>query len=151
MKVTALLSFLTLICLWASTPPAAGQNVPRTANGRPNLQGVWNFCTMTPLERPDDLGDQAFLSEEEVATREAAVTGRRAALLEPSDIRREPLPAGGGGRAVGGYNNNMQLFQTADHVVILNEMVRDLRIIPLDGRPHLPQGVRQWAGSSRGY
>ena len=50
-----------------------------------------------------------------------------------------------------GYNNNMQLFQTADHVVILNEMVHDLRSIPLDGRPQLPEGIRQWAGSSRGH
>ena len=50
-----------------------------------------------------------------------------------------------------GYNNNMQLFQTAEHVVILNEMVHDLRVIPLDGRPHLSDDVRQWAGSSRGY
>ena len=44
----------------------------------------------------------------------------------------------------------MQLFQTADHVVILNEMVHDARIIPLDGGPHLPGAVPQWAGSSRG-
>ena len=45
-----------------------------------------------------------------------------------------------------GYNNNMQLFQTRGHVVILNEMVHDARIIPLDGRPHLPESVRQgWA------
>ena len=49
-----------------------------------------------------------------------------------------------------GYNN-MQLFQTPDHVVILNEMVNDARIIPLDGRPHLPETVRQWMGDSRGH
>ena len=49
-----------------------------------------------------------------------------------------------------GYNNNMQLFQTEDHVVILTEMVHDARIIPLDDRPHLPAGVRQWMGDSRG-
>ena len=48
------------------------------------------------------------------------------------------------------YNNNMQLFQTADHVVILNEMVHDARIVPLDGSDHLPDGVRQWSGDSRG-
>ena len=35
----------------------------------------------------------------------------------------------------GFYNQNMQLFQTPDHVVVLNEMVHDSRIIPLDGRP----------------
>ena len=50
----------------------------------------------------------------------------------------------------GGYNNNMQLFQTADQVVILQEMVHDFRVIPLDGRPHLPGHMRQWLGSSRG-
>ena len=50
-----------------------------------------------------------------------------------------------------GYNNNMQLFQTPDHVVILNEMVNDARIIPLDGRPHVPETVRQWRGDSRGH
>ena len=49
------------------------------------------------------------------------------------------------------YNNNMQLFQTADYVVILNEMVHDTRVIPLDERSHLPTHVRQWHGDSRGH
>ena len=49
-----------------------------------------------------------------------------------------------------GYNNNIQLFQTAEHVVILNEMVHDARSIPLDGRPHL-DGIRQWMGDPRGH
>jgi hypothetical protein len=51
----------------------------------------------------------------------------------------------------GAYNNNVQLFQTGDTVVILNEMVHNARVIPLDGRPHLPSGVRQWSGDSRGH
>ncbi len=50
-----------------------------------------------------------------------------------------------------GYNQNLQIFQTPDHVVILHEMVHDARVVPLDGRPHLPEGVRQWMGDSRGY
>ena len=48
----------------------------------------------------------------------------------------------------GGYNNNMQLFQTPDTVVIYNEMNHNPRFIPLDGRPMT--GLRQWAGESRG-
>ena len=48
------------------------------------------------------------------------------------------------------YNNTVQLFQTPDHVVILNEMIHDARIVPLDGRPHLGDGLRQWLGDSRG-
>jgi hypothetical protein len=50
----------------------------------------------------------------------------------------------------GPYNNYVQLFQTRDHVVIFNEMVHDVRIVPLDGRPHLPAAVRQWQGDPRG-
>ena len=42
------------------------------------------------------------------------------------------------------YNNFFQLFQTSDHIVILNEMVHDARIIPMDGRPHGLIG--QWKG-----
>jgi hypothetical protein len=50
----------------------------------------------------------------------------------------------------GPYNNNYQILQTPDHVVILHEMIHDARIIPLDGRPHVGSGIRQWFGDSRG-
>ncbi len=36
------------------------------------------------------------------------------------------------------YNNNVQIVQTRDYVVIVSEMIHDARIVPLDGRPHLP-------------
>ena len=48
----------------------------------------------------------------------------------------------------GFYNQHMQLFQTPDHVVVLNEMVHDSRIIPLDGRPR--PDIESWTGESRG-
>ena len=51
----------------------------------------------------------------------------------------------------GGYNNNIQIFQTPDHVVILAEQNHDARIVPLDGRPHVSPRVAQWMGDSRGY
>ncbi|HEX5228464.1 MAG TPA: hypothetical protein VFW44_12170, partial [Bryobacteraceae bacterium] len=51
----------------------------------------------------------------------------------------------------GPYNNNFQILQTADQVVIVNEMIHDARVIPLDGSPHLPAGIRQWRGDSRGH
>ena len=50
----------------------------------------------------------------------------------------------------GAYNNDYQIMQTPGYVMILTEMLHDVRIIPLDGRPHLPPNVRQWTGSSRG-
>jgi hypothetical protein len=48
------------------------------------------------------------------------------------------------------YNSYFQIFQTRDHVAILMETIHDARIIPLDGRPHVGQNVRQWHGDSVG-
>jgi hypothetical protein len=48
------------------------------------------------------------------------------------------------------YNNNYQIVQSPGYVTILMELNHEARIIPLDGRPHLESGVRQWVGNSRG-
>jgi hypothetical protein len=48
------------------------------------------------------------------------------------------------------YGSNYQIVQSKDYVVILYEMIHDARIIPLDGRPHVPSGVGLWLGDSRG-
>ena len=126
-------------------PPAAAQATgenwepPRLNDGRPDLQGVWDFRTATPLERPEAIGERTTLTDEEAAAVEFGATQ----FQQAADA---PPPDG----SVGAYNNNMQLFQGADHVVILNEMVHDARIVPLDGRPHAPDAIRQWTGDSRG-
>ena len=44
------------------------------------------------------------------------------------------------------YNNNMQLFQTPGHVVIVTEMAHTARVVPLDGRPHLSSDIRSGQG-----
>ena len=49
------------------------------------------------------------------------------------------------------YNNNVQIFQTKDHAVIITEMIHDARIVPLDGRPHIDEAIGQWSGDSKGY
>jgi hypothetical protein len=51
----------------------------------------------------------------------------------------------------GPYNNMYQIYQAPGFVMILSEMIHDARIIPLDGRPHLPPNVTQWLGDSRGH
>lgn len=49
------------------------------------------------------------------------------------------------------YNNNIQIVQTPGTVMIMNEMIHDIRIVPLDGRPHVPDSIRQWHGDPRGH
>jgi hypothetical protein len=48
----------------------------------------------------------------------------------------------------GAYNNNIKIVQTKDYVMVMQEMIHEVRVIPTDGRPH--SKVRQWFGSSRG-
>ncbi|MGD1097527.1 MAG: hypothetical protein ABSB35_36770 [Bryobacteraceae bacterium] len=49
------------------------------------------------------------------------------------------------------YNNNYRIVQTPGYVAIYIEMIHDVRLIPLDGRPHLPSNIRNWMGDSRGH
>jgi hypothetical protein len=206
--------------LAAGQAPGAGDSAvyspPRLPSGRPDLQGLWSNALVTPLERPADLADKAFLTEEEAREYEAkrvetinrdarpddpaadillayndfwwdsgnsGVRTRRTSLIvDPPDGRipeltaqakqrlaAQPPPSADGPETQGlstrciyygtagppmmpgAYNNNYQLVQTDDYVLIVNEMVHETRIIPLDGRPFPPADIRQWRGSSRGH
>ena len=55
-----------------------------------------------------------------------------------------------GGMFPAGYNNAYQIVQIPGYVVILYEMIHETRVIPLDGRPHLPKSVGLWNGDSVG-
>jgi hypothetical protein len=207
-----------------AAPAKAGRSsVPRTAWGHPDLEGVWDFRTVTPLERPKELAGKDVLTAAEVGDfeRQSAVrnnrdtnvpagdvgdynefwydrgtavvgTKRTSLIVDPPDGRipaltpeaakkrqaeadarkgvgaDRPTPGGfvedlgPGGLRVrcilgfnagppmtpSAYNNNVQIFQTREYVALLNEMVHDVRMIPMDGRPH--GTLRRWAGDSRG-
>jgi hypothetical protein len=51
----------------------------------------------------------------------------------------------------GPLTTNYQIVQTPLFVIISMEILHDVRIIPVDGRPHLPSNVRQWMGDPRGH
>jgi hypothetical protein len=93
-----------------ASPTAAQRNSLNTAWGDPDLQGVWDFRTITPFERPRELGDQAFLTAEEVTNLESDVVDRNRRLLD-----RPAARASAGGnvdrRADGtpGFYNNFWL------------------------------------------
>jgi hypothetical protein len=50
-----------------------------------------------------------------------------------------------------GYNSNYQIVQGPGYVMILFEMGHEVRVIPLDRRPHINREIRQWTGDSRGH
>ena len=84
---------------------------------------------------------------------------RAYAKLHPADGPEDrPLaercllwPTAGPPMLPGPYNNNYQIVQGPGYVVILVEMIHDARMIPIDGRPHLPPSIRQWLGDPRGH
>ena len=194
---------------------------PRAADGLPDLQGIWNFSTLTPLERPAEFAGREFLTDAEAKDFEARTMARNnrdnreqsadadvasaynefwwdrgvhaarvrgkvrtSLIVDPADGHLPALTADGQARAAaraearrlhpadgpedrslgercvlfnagppmlsGPYNNYVQIMQTRDHVVIHNEMIHNARIVPLDGRPHLPSSVRLLLGDSRG-
>jgi hypothetical protein len=51
----------------------------------------------------------------------------------------------------GGYNSNLAIVQGAGYFSILHETIHDTRVIPLDGRPHIPQNIQQLRGDPRGH
>jgi hypothetical protein len=49
------------------------------------------------------------------------------------------------------YNNGNEIVQAPGYVAIVNEMIHETRVIPLDGRPHVSPDLRLWLGDSRGH
>jgi hypothetical protein len=219
------------------TIPVSGQTaatvkpnaIPRTADGHPDLSGVYTTATTVPVARPASLGAKEFYKDEadrqETARANAAGRGgrgggggaidpetgqpalavhydtsqfglsgatvQRAPSLRTSiitgpegrvppmtpeaqkrqaDLRAynaqhqwdgpetRPLgercimwPAEGPPMMPEGYNSNVQIVQGQGYVSVLQEMIHDARVIPTDGRPHLPENIRQWMGDARGH
>ncbi len=72
----ALLLIIPFVSMSAAIAADSAYEPKRNAQGHPDIQGIWDFRTLTPLERPKDLGDKAnFSEEEEQAFRNKVVAG----------------------------------------------------------------------------
>jgi hypothetical protein len=92
-------------------------------------------------------GQKAAASQAEAARRRSA-----AESAESRTLAERCIAWGNEGPPMLGstYNANLQILQPAGFVVISHEIIHGVRTIPLDGRPHLPPGIRQLGGDSRG-
>ena len=212
-----------------SRPATTTDNAPtpRTPWGHPDLQGVWNVASGTPLERPEKHAGREFLTDEELLQaeteagqrtnadrrpgagtladlrlehnefwfdkRKTILTRRTSLITDPRDGKLPPLTPeaatktapppdefrgtdgpedrslgercivsltsgppilalpGGINEQLLGHKWQFQIVQSAKYMMILSEYIQTVRIIPLDGRPHLPPSVRPWIGDSRGH
>ena len=115
-RVATVVGGLAVVCL---APIAAAQtdDVSRTPSGRPDLSGTYDVGTLTPMQRPTELGEKMSLTDEEAAAfgaRATAALDRRNNIVpsvntERSDPNRGAPPVGGDGSTgasgnVGGYN-----------------------------------------------
>jgi hypothetical protein len=106
--------------------------VPKTADGVPDLQGMWTNNTITPLERPPRFADKAFLSEAEQAELEREIADYAAEQDLPSDPNRPP-PIKDRIDSADSYNNFW--FDSGTLVAIYNgERRTSLIVDPADGR-----------------
>jgi hypothetical protein len=84
-------------------------DIPRTADGLPDLTGTYDIATITPLQRPAELGENLILTPELAKRAEARVAAGKAERNQASDPNRGAPPPGGDGSPgaagnVGGYN-----------------------------------------------
>jgi len=120
----------------AATPKngtAKGWTVPRTSDGQPDLQGIWNSSSITPLERPVELGDKAFYTKEEAAAYEK---------VRNRDLNRDRRDGSAAQDAARAYNDAW--FDRGEH---LGSTLRTSRIIdPPNGRfpPFTPEAQKKY-------
>ena len=119
--------------------------VPRMPDGRPDLQGNWSFATITPLQRPDNLGDKAVLTDQEA--REAE---RRAAAQANQDDGRQRGTAADVSRAYNDawYDRGTRVVATRQTSIIIDPP--NGRIPPMTAEGQARAAARNAARRARG-
>ena len=128
------------------------KNPNSTSSSVGMVERVFDNRTSLVVDPPD--GRIPALTPE-AQRRQAAAAARQRLLSGPEDLSNAlrcityGVPRLGGRFADPDFSY-YQILQAPGYVVLMTEAIHEARIIPLGGRPHLPQGVRQWDGDSRG-
>jgi hypothetical protein len=139
-------------CVLATSPvtgqrpgAAASWSAPKTPWGHPDLQGIWNAATLTPLERPDNVGGRLTLSPAEAAEIERTERQRVESRARPSDPNRAAPPVGAN---VGGYNN-FWIDRGSGAFMIDGQFRTSIIVDPPNGKipAMLPQAVQRNRGA----
>lgn len=118
---------LSTLCFSVFSIAAESYTAPRTEWGQPDLQGVWNFSSDTPMQRPAQYGERQFLTADEIET----IRARQAALDANSD----------GALAIDGVDESYNDFWV-ENAGIGDEVRTSHVIYPVNGRfPPLVSGA----------
>ena len=136
---------------------AAEDSIPRTPSGRPDLTGIYDAATLTPLTRPPEFGDNLYLTREEadkIAETERLLHAEDAAASDPD---REAPPEGGDGSEgaagnVGGYNT-FWVDRGEDALAVDGKFRTSILIDPKNGQmpPMTPEAQRERAKRFRDF
>ena len=149
------LAAVAALALGSALAADAQSAPPRTSWGKPDLQGVWDFRTITRMERPEEYGEQEFLTPEEAAALDQAAVDRETALWNLSSQRTaagenvDRRAAVGAARgAPGSYNQ----FWIDSGTRSIDTRRTSLIVYPPNGRyPNLTQSGQQRAEERRTY
>jgi hypothetical protein len=147
------LAFLAVFALTTSALAQPARTIPRTADGRPDLQGTYDIASMTPLER--EAGTPLVMTKEDAAKLEKVRADRVKRAAAPSNGERSAPPAGGDGSTgaagnVGGYNN-FWVDNGTEYYTIDGQKRMSIIVDPPDGRlpPTTPEGRERLARVAR--
>jgi len=151
--LSSALAWTLTAVLSAQTPApkssAKNWTVPRTPDGKPDLQGVWTNATITPMERPANLAGKATLTDAEATAYEKA---SQTELVKQDGQSDGPLIAAAGSSGTGGYN--VLFVDRGTELARVDGVKRTSLVIdPPDGKvpPMTPEARARIASMMRGY
>jgi hypothetical protein len=134
----------------ADRPPAAGD--PGTYNAFWRDPGTALTRTSLIIDPPDGRVPAFTPEAQQRIAAERAARATRGPADSYADLPAWTRCISRGWNGIGSfYSSNYQIFQSPGFVVVHQELIHESRIIPLNGGPHLPAGVGQWLGDSRGH